>query len=52
MDKSKPEGVRIIQIATDHSDPNHSANIFGLGDDDIVYQWDVQSKTWYRYTKN
>lgn len=50
MDKLKPKEVKIINLSI--LPPivlNTRIEIFGLGDDNIVYQWNASDAVWNRY---
>lgn len=39
-------GVKIVNI-TSNVDKNDNTQVYGLGDDNIVYWWVRAKKTWY-----
>jgi hypothetical protein len=42
----KPEDVKIISISTALS-PMGSVNVYGLGDNGMVYTWNPQQHIWH-----
>lgn len=52
MKKTKPEEVEIISITGGtyvNSDGETCSKVFGLGDDNLLYEWDYGNKKWFLY---
>jgi hypothetical protein len=49
--KNKPNNVKIINISTStiQIDGRRSVTIYGLGDDELVYEYKLESGSWELY---